>query len=344
MTTGALAPHAMATHDHTSPTPDSSPATRVLVVEDDEIQSFLVEEALTAAGFTDTRSVGSVVAAQREIDDWRPDLVVLDLGLPDGDGMSVLELLGHGGRHGIPTIVVTGESDPDRRVRALELGAIDLVVKPFHLGELGTRARRALASHDELEAATVVAGALAAELHETEVELDAQTDRALGVLLAALGLRSPHLADRARRVGQSVRDLARVEGLDDVADRLGRAASCHEVGALTLDDITLGRYLDDEPDAAEHCSHVSVALLAPLDRLAMAAARHRTAPSAGDRPLERLAATYTAVAHRFHAAAQRPDRGLDLAAGALALHDRTASALDPALVETFETHCLPRPS
>jgi|GEM_PF-945933 len=335
----------MATHDSSSSTPpEPTPTTRVLVVEDDEIQSFLVGEALSAAGFTDTRSVSSVVAARHEIDEWQPDLVILDLGLPDGDGMSVLELLGHGGRRGIPTLVVTGESDPDRRVRALELGALDLVVKPFHLAELGARARRALASHDELEAAAVVTGALAAELHETEVELDAQTDRALGVLLAALGLRSPHLADRARRVGASVRDLATVEGLDDVAERLGRAASCHEVGALTLDDITLGRYLDDEAEASEHCAHVSVALLAPLDRLAMAAARHRLPIAQHDQPLERLVAAYTAVAHRFHAAAQRPDRGLDLAAGALALHDRNAPRLDPALVETFETHCLPRPS
>jgi len=317
------------------------PPVRVLVVEDDELQTLLVTEALSAVGFDEIRSVTTVGEALESIDTWDPHLVVLDLGLPDGDGLSVLELLGHGGRRGIPALVVTGDTDPDRRVRALELGAFDLVVKPFHLPELGARARRALRSHDDLEAATVVASALAAELHDTESELDGQLDRALGVLLAALALRSPDLAERARRVGASVTALATVNGLGDVAARLGRAASCADIGALTLDDTALTRYLADDPTTVERCAHVSAALLAPLDRLAMVAARHRVPAGHLDRPLEQLVATHTAVAHRFHAAARRPGKALDVAAGVRALHDRTLAALDRALVETFEAHCLP---
>lgn len=319
------------------------PPERVLVVEDDELQSLLVIEALAAVGFHDIRTVATVGAALDAIDTWEPHLVILDLGLPDGDGLTVLELLGHGGRRGIPALVVTGDSDPDRRVRALELGAFDLVVKPFHLPELGARARRALRSHDDLEAATVVASALAAELNDTESELDGQMERALGVLLAALALRSPYLAERARRVGASVTALASAHGLGDVAARLGRAASCADVGALTLDDDALSRYLDNEPHTAEHAAHVSAALLAPLDRLAMVAARHRLPAGHLDRPLEQLVATLTAVAHRFHTAAQRPDRPLDVAAGVNALHDHGLPRLDPSLVETFEAHCLPHP-
>ncbi|MEN9824102.1 MAG: hypothetical protein RLZ04_2528 [Actinomycetota bacterium] len=325
----------------TGPTDTSPPPARVLVVEDDELQSFLVTEALGTVGFDDVRVVTTVGEALRVLDQWEPHLVVLDLGLPDGDGMSVLELLGQGDRRGIPALVVTGDSDPDRRVRALELGAFDLVVKPFHLPELGARARRALRSHDDLEAATVVTNALAAELHETETELDGQLERALGVLLAALALRSPHLADRARRIGASVTDLATVQGLTDVAARLGRAASCSDIGAMTFTDAELTRYLDDDPDTAERAAHVSAALLAPLDRLAMVAARHRRPAGELDRPLEQLVAALTAVAHRFHAAAQRPDRRLDIKAGVRALHAPDLAHLDPALVEAFEAHCLP---
>jgi capsid protein len=110
---------------------------------------------------------------------------------------------------------------------------------------------------------------------------------------------------------------------------------------MTFTDAELTRYLDDDPDTAERAAHVSAALLAPLDRLAMVAARHRRPASELDRPLEQLVAALTAVAHRFHAAAQRPDRRLDIAAGVRALHAPDLAHLDPALVEAFEAHCLP---
>jgi two-component system, OmpR family, KDP operon response regulator KdpE len=74
-----------------------------------------------------------------------PDLIILDLGLPDRDGSSIVERL-RAWSH-IPIIVLTVRSREREKVRLLELGADDYVVKPFGIGELIARARAALRPH-----------------------------------------------------------------------------------------------------------------------------------------------------------------------------------------------------
>ena len=71
-----------------------------------------------------------------------PDLIILDLGLPDRDGSSVIERLRSWSN--VPIIVLTVRSREREKVRLLELGADDYVVKPFGIGELIARARAAL--------------------------------------------------------------------------------------------------------------------------------------------------------------------------------------------------------
>ena len=72
----------------------------------------------------------------------RPDLVILDLGLPDGDGMEVIESIREAAD--TPVIVVSARQDEDEKIRALDAGADDYVTKPFYMGELQARIRAAL--------------------------------------------------------------------------------------------------------------------------------------------------------------------------------------------------------
>lgn len=72
----------------------------------------------------------------------RPDLVILDLGLPDGDGMDVIESIREAAD--TPVIVVSARQDEDEKIRALDAGADDYVTKPFYMGELQARIRAAL--------------------------------------------------------------------------------------------------------------------------------------------------------------------------------------------------------
>ena len=108
----------------------------ILILEDDRDLAAVFARELTEQGF--------VVATFQRIADFRrqlgaapPDLCIVDLGLPDGDGLALLkdEL----GRHGLPIVIVSGRGALDDRLQGLESGADDYLVKPFAMDELLAR-------------------------------------------------------------------------------------------------------------------------------------------------------------------------------------------------------------
>ncbi len=114
---------------------------RVLVVEDEEAISRPLAAALQREGFV-PRVAGSAAEALAEAREWRPDAVVLDLILPDGDGRDVCRELRAGSA--VPIVILSARSDVVDRVVGLELGADDYVVKPFSSKELAARLRSVL--------------------------------------------------------------------------------------------------------------------------------------------------------------------------------------------------------
>ena len=109
----------------------------VLVVEDDQLIASSLARVLRSRGY-DVDVAATVEASVRAITDRPPDLVLLDLGLPDGDGHEVCDLLVRRHPH-IPVIVVTARGDEVSIVDGLEIGAVDYIVKPFRLAELLAR-------------------------------------------------------------------------------------------------------------------------------------------------------------------------------------------------------------
>jgi DNA-binding response OmpR family regulator len=119
---------------------------RVLVVEDDPALAVFLHKGLTLEGHEVDRA-GDGDAALEMAAQQAPDLVVLDLGLPRRDGGEVLEIL----RRDFPTslvLVLTGRSQVGERVRCLDLGADDFVLKPFSFHELMARCRALLRRRD----------------------------------------------------------------------------------------------------------------------------------------------------------------------------------------------------
>jgi two-component system response regulator RegX3 len=110
----------------------------VLVVEDEDAIAEPLAEGLRREGFSVTR----VATGQEALDAPPPDLVLLDLRLPDLDGYEVCRRLR--ARSNVPIIVVTAKGEEVDRVVGLELGADDYVVKPFGLRELVARIRAVL--------------------------------------------------------------------------------------------------------------------------------------------------------------------------------------------------------
>ncbi|WP_334176663.1 response regulator transcription factor [Pseudoxanthobacter sp.] len=114
---------------------------RVLVVDDEpQIQRFL-RPALTAAGYA-VSEAASGAEALKAAATTAPDVIILDLGLPDMDGKEVIGRLR--GWSDVPVIILSARDRESEKIAALDLGADDYVEKPFGIGELTARIRTAL--------------------------------------------------------------------------------------------------------------------------------------------------------------------------------------------------------
>lgn len=114
---------------------------RILVVDDEpQIQRFL-KPSLTAAGY-EVIEAGTSAEALKAVATQAPDIVILDLGLPDMDGKEVIASLR--GWSDIPIVILSARDRESEKIAALDLGADDYVEKPFGIGELTARIRTAL--------------------------------------------------------------------------------------------------------------------------------------------------------------------------------------------------------
>ncbi len=114
---------------------------RILVVDDEpQIQRFL-KPSLTAAGY-EVVEAATGAEALKAVATQAPDLVILDLGLPDMDGKEVIASLR--GWSDIPIVILSARDRESEKIAALDLGADDYVEKPFGIGELTARIRTAL--------------------------------------------------------------------------------------------------------------------------------------------------------------------------------------------------------
>ena len=112
---------------------------RILIAEDEARIATFVEKGLRANGFVST-VVATVCDAIHAASSEDFDLLILDIGLPDGTGLDVLEQLrGRGDR--LPTIVLSAYHELDRKIAGLETGANDYITKPFRFEELLARIR-----------------------------------------------------------------------------------------------------------------------------------------------------------------------------------------------------------
>jgi two-component system, OmpR family, response regulator len=115
---------------------------RVLVVDDEDNIRFLLDSALTHFGF-DVVSCAGGTEALESVAVFRPDLIVLDVMMPDVDGFVVLKRL-RAMRDRTPVLFLTARDAPEDAVRGLTLGADDYVKKPFSLEEVVARIRALL--------------------------------------------------------------------------------------------------------------------------------------------------------------------------------------------------------
>ncbi len=153
-------------------TPPAGRPPRVLVVEDAAPVRELVVRTLTSEGFL-VEEAATGEQARRQLSAATPDVVLLDVGLPDTNGFELLrEIVAS---TGLPVIMLTSRTEEIDRVLGLELGAEDYVVKPFYPRELAARVRRAAHRARPVSNAPLEFGDLVVDVTSREVTVAGRT-------------------------------------------------------------------------------------------------------------------------------------------------------------------------
>jgi putative two-component system response regulator len=234
----------------------------VLIVDDEAANVLLLERLLEVSDFTNVASTthsSEVVALCTSFD---PDLIVLDLHMPDPDGFEVMGMLSPWiqGPTKLPVLVATADVNPETKRRALAAGARDFLTKPLDPSEVVVRIENLLEARllqlELREQAKALEKAVEAQSQEL-------TDAALEViepLAVASAFRDDDQDGHALRVARTSGLLARELGIpEESAELIGRAARLHDVGKIGLpDDLLLhpGRLAAEDRELMK--SHVAI--------------------------------------------------------------------------------------
>jgi DNA-binding response OmpR family regulator len=167
----------------------------ILLIEDDRIIAAALSRSLTDAGHL-VRAAGTAADALKMVNDDRPDLVILDLGLPDIDGADALRMMRS--VSDVPVIVATARRGEGEIIKLLNLGADDYVTKPFSAGHILARVNAVLRRNKtpEQEHRDIRVGGLVIQPHKRQATLDGATLRLTRREFDVL----QYLAERAGRV------------------------------------------------------------------------------------------------------------------------------------------------
>ncbi len=167
---------------------------RLLLVEDNRRLADLLSSFLQDAGYS-VDCAGSVVSAQEAARGTDYDVIILDLGLPDGSGFDFLKTF-RASAKSTPILILSAQDAMDTRVTGLNLGADDFLLKPFHNDELAARLRALLRRSDQLMSDQLICGNISYDLSSREVRVN--------TILINLGRREQNVFDFLMRRAEQI--------------------------------------------------------------------------------------------------------------------------------------------
>ncbi|MGP0048331.1 MAG: HD domain-containing phosphohydrolase [Solirubrobacteraceae bacterium] len=235
---------------------------RILVVDDNPVNVMVLERTLATAGYSNIKSTGDPAAVVMMCCDEPPDLILLDLHMPEVTGFEVMAALAKLPPKGPPPpiLVVTADNTAEVRKRALSYGAIDFVTSPFDRGELELRVRNHLHARRlalELEA---LAGDQEERARRAENALDGARMEVLERLAHAAEFRDDESRLHTWRVGRLSGMIADARSLaPGMCEQLSLAARLHDVGKIAVpDEILFKRGSLDPAEWEVVCRHTTV--------------------------------------------------------------------------------------
>lgn len=199
----------------------------ILTVDDDTDLLALMGKVLSA-NYQVVAASDAGTAIEKAFADPKPDLILLDIEMPDVNGFEVLQALkGEAQTANIPVIFLTGKSEPQAQVEGLELGAVDYVTKPINAAVLKARVRLHLALVDRRVELEQLVSERTAQLSQTRAELIKRLSRAMELHESAA------VGNRVMRLSQYAALLSHAAGAKPkVCEMMETAAPLHDIGKL----------------------------------------------------------------------------------------------------------------
>ena len=220
---------------------------RILIVEDDEVIASTMSRGLTLHGYV-VDHVSSAESASAALLSERFDLAIVDLGLPQEDGTTLVRRIRRSNRT-LPVMVVTARDSIADRVDTLDLGADDYLVKPVALAELIARCRAHIRRARAVASSKVQIGSLGVDLEGRRVTVASESldlTRREWLVLEYLAVNAGRIVSKERlldAISSAPQDVS-VNSVEAVVSRLraklGEAAKIRTIRGL-------GYRLDDEP-------------------------------------------------------------------------------------------------
>lgn len=225
-------------------TPDAPPPSRILVADDVAANVAILVRILRRAGYADVLSTTDPAAVVPLYVNGAPDIVLLDLHMPENEGVVILRTLRSLVSDGmyLPIVILTGDMSPATRRDVLEAGASDFITKPYDPQEVALRVRNLLETR-ELHAALAARNrTLEFRVRERTAALVASQVEMLERLAAAAEQRDGLTAQHTRRVGRFAAKLAELLGEPPGQVELIRlAAPLHDIGKIAIPDGILSK-------------------------------------------------------------------------------------------------------
>ncbi len=215
---------------------------RIMIVDDDQSSSHILIVIMQRAGFTNLLAVSTAREARLTFDAFQPDLVVVDLHLPDGDGLALLHDLRARLTNDdyLPFLVLTGDSTETARDAALAAGAKDFVTKPYESTEVLLRLNNLLETRLLHLALQRQRNLLVEQFEARSRELEDARLEILERLARVAEHRDDGTFGHIRRVGQLAGMLADELGCaTGLVEQIQRAAPLHDVGKIAIRDEIL---------------------------------------------------------------------------------------------------------
>ena len=233
---------------------------KIMIVDDERLNIMTFRQHLKQEGYEHFVTTDKSSQALVMIRDEQPDVLLLDIQMPEISGLDILRVMGLDPvfQH-IPVLILTAETDPRIRRKALDLGANDFLAKPIDPNELLPRVRNAITLKQHYDMVANEAARLEQQVERRTRQLEATRQQLILSLARAAEHRDDDTGNHVIRVGRYTRIIAAAMGYpENKLSMLEQAAQLHDVGKIGIPDSILfkpGRLDHDQYELIKrHCA------------------------------------------------------------------------------------------